>query len=113
MEKISITLNVGQISKNKIVDRKYTDKEGKEVVIKELKLDIVPLREPKHIKNGDGWQMWKTHFVSEQQTDEEKKNQIKSKIIGDGIVFKKVEAEKKEDTVEYPEDEVNPDDIPF
>lgn len=114
MERITITLDVTKISKNKIIPRTYKLKDGTEVTSKDLKLDIVPLKEEKLIKTGEkdgtGWQLWKTHFVAEQQSKEEKEGNIKSKIIGEGTVFRKVEAEKSE-----PEesDEIDADSIPF
>lgn len=94
MEKISITLDLGKIDKNKIKTRTYTNSNGQEVSIKEYKLDIVPVKEAKLIKDGGSWQMWKTHFVAEPTSKEEKEAGVKSKILGDGIVFKNVEAEQ-------------------
>jgi len=110
MEKIAITIDVKKIPKASIVDRAFFDKSNKEVVVKELKLDIVPLREAKLIKEGDTWSMWKTHFVAIPQTKEQREAKEKSLIIGDGIMFKskKVEEEKV-----IQQDEIKDDDIPF
>jgi len=87
MSKISIKIDLSKIDKTKITERKYTNKEGKEVVIREYALDIVPLKEKKLIKEGDTWAMVKTHFVAEPQTKEERANGQPSVILGDGIVF--------------------------
>jgi hypothetical protein len=111
---------VSKINKSKITERKYTNKEGVEVVIKELSLDIVPLKQSKIIKEGDTWTMVKTHFVAEPQTKEERENGQPSVILGDGIVFKGKEKEAKSfypsapsDDIDYPSDDINPEDIPF
>lgn len=88
MEKVSITVDVMRLDKNQIKERRYTDSKGHEVVAKDLKLDVVPLREPKVIKEGEGWQLIKTHFVAEQQTKEQKDKKEKSKIVGSGVMFK-------------------------
>lgn len=113
MDKISITIDVGKITKEKIISRQYTSNTAGELVtVKELKLDIIPLKEPKHIRDGDNWSMWKTHFVAEQQTNGEKENKVKSKIIGDGIIFRKKD-ENKVDMPKQPIEEITPSDIPF
>lgn len=121
MSKISIKIDLGKIDKSKITERKYMNKEGVEVVVKELALDIVPLKEKKVIKEGDTWSMVKTHFVAEPQTKEERANGQPSNILGDGIVFEdklinkivSVPMTKEEEEIEFPGDDINPDDIPF
>ena len=113
MERISIKIDVTKINKDKIVERHFTTKDGKDVAARELKLDIVPLKEPKLIKEGETWAMWKTHFVSIAQTDDERKNKAKSVIIGNGIMFKDKKAEEQSQDVPYPVEEINPEDIPF
>ena len=111
-EKLSITIEVSKIPKANIVERAYFDKSNKQVVVKELKLDIVPLREPKLIKEQDTWAMWKTHFVAIPQTKEERERKIKSTILGDGIMFKDKKVETAEPTINL--DEVdNSDGLPF
>lgn len=142
MKKLSITIDLLKINKDKIEVRTYTNKDGLKITQKNYKLDIVPLREKKIIKEGNDWKMIKTHFVSEAQTKEEKDKQEKAVIIGDGIVFQ-TPAEVAEDAMKeqvwedhlikqrnpnYPtpseqgitfktptaEDlDINPDDIPF
>lgn len=114
-DKLTITIDVSKVDKTKITERRYNDKAGHEFIAKELKLDVVPLKEAKMLKEGDGWQMWKTHFVAIPQSKEERENKVKSIIVGDGLMFKtKVEA-PKEATIQTkpPVDDVNPNDIPF
>lgn len=116
---IEITLDVTKINKAKIVERKYKDKESVEHIAKEYKMKIVPLKEKKFITKGDGWEMFKTHFVVEGKDNKEEVDNF----IGNGFEF--VREEKRdvsklepEDTVrdgEEPnfEEDINPDDIPF
>lgn len=87
MNKINITIDVSKIDKSKIVERRYTDREGKEVVLKEYKMELIPLNAPKFVKEGENWKLIKTHFAVEAQTKEEKASKVESKFIGDGFVF--------------------------
>lgn len=88
MEKISVTLDLSKIDKDKMTERKYTNRDGKEVVIQEYKFDLVPLKTPKFIKDGGKWTMEKTHFAAEAQTKEERMAGEKSTFIGDGFIFR-------------------------
>lgn len=98
MEKISITIDVTKIPKDRIIKRSFKTKEGKEITVSELKLDIVPVKEARLIKEGDTWAMWKTHFVSIPQTKEERENNVKSLILGDGIIFKNKDTNNETNT---------------
>lgn len=112
IEKITITLQVNKISKSKILSRSFVNRDNEEISVKELKLDIVPLKEPKLLKDADTYQLWKTHFVAEQQTKEERDAKIKSNIIGEGVMFKNKETKIEEDIM--PEsNEVKHEDLPW
>lgn len=114
MEKLSITVDVTKVNKDKIVERRFFTKDNKEVVAKDLKLDVVPLREPKLIKEGDTWAMWKTHFVAIPQTTEEREQKVKSLIVGDGIMFKTKQTPKQADVEDVVDTEdIDPSLIPF
>lgn len=104
MNKVSITIDLGKLDKSRINTRTYTNKEGEEVTVKEYRLDVVPLKEKKTLKEGDGWKMVKTHFVADSPTKEERQNKTKTNFIGEGISFENTEAD---------EDTVNLDDMPF
>jgi hypothetical protein len=102
MQKIQISFNATKLDKE-LLNNGY------------VSLDIIPLKEPKQKTNkegnliqGDGWKLMQTHFVV--QSNRNNKD-IKMPIIGDGCVFEKVET--KEPEVAYPEDDINPSDIPF
>jgi hypothetical protein len=89
MNKISITIDVSQVTKEKIIPRAFTNKEGHEVVAKDYKLDIIPLREEKVLWEGEDTIMVKCGFVAEAPNEEEKRAQTKTKIIGSAIEFRK------------------------
>lgn len=86
-ERINIAIDVSKVNKNKFVERRYFDKENREITVRELKLEIVPLKERKLLSSGDTWELYKTHFVAYPQTKEEKDKKQKSTIIGDGTQF--------------------------
>lgn len=123
MKKISVTINTHLINKEKLVSRDYTNKEGNEVMVKELKLEIIPLKEPKIVREGNGWKLVKVAFVTQSPTLEEKTAKIQLPIIGDAVRFeesiKQPDFSKdskgvtmKESTRTVSED-INPEDIPF
>jgi hypothetical protein len=114
MEKLSITIDVSKIDKKTITERRWMNKDGHEVISKDLKLDIVPVKEPKKIKEGDTWEMWKTHFVAIPQTKEEREKNIKSVIVGDAIMFKeKAESAEEEALAKHDAETEDTSNIPF
>ena len=112
MSSIQITIDVTKISKSKIVERRYTNRENKEVVVKEYKTELVEMKEPKTIKEGDGWTLKKTHFLVEAQTKEEKASKAKSVYVGEGFTFFNTEKSATVEDTGASED-INPEDIPF
>lgn len=92
MEKISVTLDLSKIDKSKIVDRKYTDKTGVEHVAKEYKIDVVPLKAEKFVTEGSWGKMFKTHFVAQAQTKEERQSKAASVFVGDGFRFERADS---------------------
>lgn len=113
--KISLQLNLSKIDKNKIKTRTYTNKDGEEISVKEYNCDLLELKVPRVIKTGDGWVMKKTHILVESQTKEERASGKKSATIGNGIMFDRTENVQTEEpsSVDYPEDDIDADDIPF
>lgn len=112
MQKISITVDLTKIDKSKIIERKYENKNGEMVTVKEYRMEVVPVREEnqKLIKTGPNWKMVKTHFVADTQTKEERESGKKSTIFGDGIQFFNTDNQVDRDF-----DNINQDrgDIPF
>ncbi len=113
MEKITITVDITKIDKNRITERTYQDKSGKVVSVKEYKMDIVPLTNTKVISEGGTWKMVKSHFVCEAQTKEERENKKETVYLGEGIVFEKKEAEGISNADYEAHESINPEDIPF
>lgn len=87
--KVSLTIDLNKLDKTRIQERKYTDSTDKEVVVREYKLDVVPLKDDKRkvIKEGDGWKMVKSHFVCDTATKEERELKKATNFVGEGITF--------------------------
>ena len=119
MEKLSLTIDVSKIDKDKITTNTYTDKNGNTVIQKLYRMEVIPLKQPKFIKETQsGYKIVKTHFIVENQTKEEREAKKESNFLGDGIVFEKAESDSseekfkdfdKKDTLE----DIDPEDIPF
>jgi len=89
MKKISITLDVSKISKDKIIEKSYKNKDGEEIKQKIYKFDVIELNQQKVVTLGEGWKMLKTHFCVESQTKEEREAKIPQIYIGEGFCFEK------------------------
>lgn len=85
--KLNITLDVSKINKDRIVTRTYLNKDNVEVTEKNYKMEAVPLNEKKFVTEGDTWILYKTHFIVEGQTKEEKQQKVKGTYIGSGFQF--------------------------
>ncbi len=109
MQKILITLDLSKINKSKITPRTFTNKDGQEITAKDYKMEVIPLKESKVVKQGDGWNLVKTHFIVEGQTKEERDNKKESVFIGDGLQF--VDTTSQE--IEYPNEGSIDEQIPF
>lgn len=112
MSKISVTIDVDKIDKSKITSRTYKDQEGKEVTVREYRMDVVPLKEEKFVKDGDTWVMVKTHFVAEAQTKEERDAGAETTFLGSGITFReKSQVQQAHDNLGYGDGA--DDEVPF
>lgn len=89
MEKVSITLDLSKIDKTRILPRSYKTKDGEEQTAKEYKVELIELKEPKQIAQGDWGKMIKTHFVVQTQTKEEREAKAPSVYIGEGFKFER------------------------
>lgn len=131
MSKINITLDINAISRDKIVEREIKTQNGPRTV-REYKITIMPLKEKKFVTQGftkDGlraWKMYKTHFVTEAKSHKDEEDVF----VGSGFDFEFVDNDveqkpvaktqstpkpwkKTEDQLEYPKEDINPDDVPF
>src|ERR1035437_8123423 len=95
--KISISLNLSKIDKNKIIERVYKNKAGEEVKEKLYKFDLIESTHQTVVATGDTWILKKTHFGVEQQSKEEKAQKVKPSYVAEGLIFEsKEESNKKE-----------------
>ena len=83
--KLTISINLKNIDKNRIVHRKYVNKAGVEVEQSMYSMEIVPLKDSKVVKEADTWALVKSHFVTNAPTKEERANKDKMQILGDGM----------------------------
>lgn len=97
MEKITVTIDLTKIDKSRIQERTYTVN-GSEYTAKEYKVDVVSLKEPKTIKEGDSWRLIKKYFVCDAQTKDERENKVQTNFLGDGIII-----EDKAEPIERPD----------
>lgn len=101
MKKIQINIDVTKIDKARIVERKYKNKEGQEVTVKDLQLDVIPLKEERLAFAGEGYKLMKVGFVTQKATKEERLNKVNLPIIGDALETRF--EEKVENTIDSSE----------
>lgn len=96
--KISLNLDLTKINKAKITDRSFQTKDGTLHNAKEYRLDVVELQPDKQkvLKTGDTWELVKSHLVFEQQSKDEKTQNVRSTIIGEGTTIRDI-VPKEED----------------
>ena len=106
---IECSIDVSKIDKSRIEDREYTNQDGEVVKQKMYNFSVVESKDKKFIKEGEGWKLWKTHFIAEKRDKDDPKN-----YIGDGLTFEREDEESvNKKFEEIAKDEINPDDIPF
>jgi hypothetical protein len=84
MSKIIITLDAVKL-RGLVQKRQYNAKDGQKMEVQEVKLELVPVKEPKIIYEGTGYKLQKSHFASVIQTKEERESQAETIFIGEGI----------------------------
>jgi hypothetical protein len=89
MQKISITLDAVKL-RNLVSKRNYTNKEGQEVVLQEVKFDLVELADDKKkvVYTAEKYVLEKTHFAVAQQTKDEREAKTPAVFVGEGISMK-------------------------
>lgn len=102
MKKLTLKIDLSKLDKSKIKERKYTDKQGVEHTMKEYTMELVELKAPKFVAQGDTWTMEKTHFIVDLQTKEEREAKKPSNFLGDGVIFnKKGDYSQVADTIDF------------
>jgi len=84
MSKITITLDATKL-RTLVQKRQYDAKDGQKMEVQEVKFELVPVKEPKIIYEGNGYKLQKSHFASVIQTKEEREAQAETIFIGEGI----------------------------
>lgn len=116
MRRYNSKIDVLKINKEKIIERTFVNKEGKNVTVKELELEIVPRKEQKEIYNkGDGTRLMNVGFISEKSIKNEDGTYTNGTILGDVTEWQDVPTVAGTD-IEYP-DPADPtvrfEDLPF
>ena len=83
-QKIQVVLDTAKL-KGLSTNRTWKNKDGEEITTKELKFELVEIKEPKIIFSADKYDLVKTHFAAALQTKEEREAKTPSVFIGDGI----------------------------
>lgn len=112
-----VKIDVSKINKNNIKERKFKNKDGELIIVKELELEIKDVKEEKVLHTTDqGKQLVKVGFISEKSYQNSEGKWENGIILGDVTEWREVEKkESNQDSqeVEYPEETINVDDIPF
>ena len=87
-QKLSITIDADKV-RNLIETRTYKDKDGNDVSIREIKFDLVEMKEEsrKVLHDGDKLKMVKTHFAVKPQSKEERDSNQEVVYVGDGVTY--------------------------
>ncbi len=84
MSKIQVTLDATKL-RSLVSKRSYKNKENIDVEVQEVKFELIAVKEPKTIYNGNGYRIDKTHFASVIQTKEQREAKTETVFIGDGF----------------------------
>ena len=84
MSKVTVTLDASKL-RTLVSKRQFKNKDGVDMEVQEVKFELVPVKEPKIIYEGNGYKLQKSHFASVIQTKEEREAQAETVFIGEGI----------------------------
>lgn len=109
-----VKIAVSKINKNNIKSRSFTNGEGVEVEIKELEVDLIDLKEQKVVFENDKGKLVKVGFMAEKSFKDGEGKWKNGTTLGDITEWhdKEVKSEQQGE-VEYPNEEINAEDIPF
>jgi hypothetical protein len=110
MAKLQITLDASKI-RPLISEREYTGKDGV-VKLQEVKFELVEVKEPKTIYDGDKHSVLKTHFACAIQTKEQRDAKEPTIYVGEGFTTHFKNEAKKTETNQVPQPTTS-DDLPF
>jgi hypothetical protein len=110
MSKITVTLDATKL-RNLVTKREFDAKDGTKMQVQEVRFEIVGVKEPKIIFEGNGYKLQKSHFASVIQTKEEREAQAETIFIGEGITT--IWEQKEQVFSATPVNEEQTDDLPF
>jgi len=84
MSKITITLDATKL-RNLVTKREFDAKDGTKMQVQEVRFELVEIKEPKIIHEGNGYKLQKSHFASVIQTKEEREAKADTVYIGEGF----------------------------
>ena len=110
-----VKIDVSKINKNNILERKFKNKAGELITVRELECEIKDVKEEKVLHTTDkGKQLVKVGFISEKSFQDASGQWQNGTILGDVTEWRdSIKETSKTDDIEYPEDEINQEDIPF
>lgn len=112
MSKITITLDATKL-RNLVIKREFDAKDGTKMQVQEVRFELVEVKEPKTIHEGNGYKLQKTHFASVIQTKEEREAKAETIFIGEGVTTLWDKKEGVFNAVPVSENQEEPDDLPF
>ena len=85
-QKVTVTLDASKL-RNLVTQRSYTDRDGKEVQLQEIKFDLIEMKpeSQKTVFTAEKYSLVKTHFAVEQQTKEQRDAGMAVNYIGEGV----------------------------
>lgn len=116
--KISVSIDADK-ARELLSSRSYKDKSGKEVSFKEIKFDLVEMKQDsqKVVYDHEKFQLVKTHFAVKQQTQEDRQNKVDVFYVGEGVsqVWKNEAGSARPQTSSQaaPQAAIEADDLPF
>jgi hypothetical protein len=110
MSKITITLDATKL-RNLVTKREFDAKDGTKMQVQEVRFELVEVKEPKIIFDGNGYKLQKSHFASVIQTKEEREAQAETIFIGEGITT--IWEQKEQVFSATPVNEEQTEDLPF
>jgi hypothetical protein len=84
MSKIQVTLDATKL-RNLVTNRSYTNRDGQQVDLQEVKFELIAVKEPKTIHTTDKYRIDKTHFASVIQSKDEREAKAPTIYIGEGF----------------------------
>lgn len=112
MSKITITLDATKL-RNLVTKREFDAKDGTKMQVQEVRFELIEVKEPKIIHEGNGYKLQKTHFASIIQTKEEREIKADTIFIGEGVTTIWEQKENVFTTIPISEEQEEADDLPF